>query len=183
MKDVVLSHELGCACDPETALRDVSAALAAGDRSAAHFIASLPKESWGFPAAPERRAISWVARAVFALLRGEAAELEVGVDFLHGLVFDLPLPAPLAPRLAELQNLQRVLEALARGAAAPATALLEERQELRARLLRELPGHAPFEVVDLPGLALCRLAQARNLPVRPRSPYLPLRLLEVPPTG
>ena len=181
VKEVLRSYELGHATSAEGALRDFGAALAAGDRAGAHFLASLPKESWGFPASPPDRVPSWIARSAFAIFRGDEQDSATFLDLLQGLVFDIPLARPVASRKPEFEATFGILDALVKKDGKAFDQQMTIRQTIRADGLRRRVGHAPLELVDLPGLGFCRIALDRGMSVQSRSVYLPVDLLHLPP--
>ena len=151
-------------------------AIAIGDWPSAHFLASMPEELW---IDYQNESLYWLmmaAKAVIALLRNDPMEEERWTTALHDMVFDRPLPSGFKEDTEEIQNLQRLLEAIRKGDGSRFNSLLSERMNLRAKSFLRYSSSSPLGFLDLQGLGLCRLAQGRSISVTVRHVYLPLAL-------
>jgi hypothetical protein len=155
-------------------------ALAASDRALAHGISALPDEQWFNK---DIKPVPWLIRqnqAVFALLRSDAMRAKRYVADVLVMTHDEQLPEELEPDLPSIRNSARLLEALQQNNATAFNAYLDARMEIRAAYFDGMI--APIALLDLHGLGLCQLARDRELAIDVRHVYLPLALLDVPPS-
>jgi hypothetical protein len=137
-------------------------ALAVDNRSAAHFLASIPEERWMALFQPS---IFWLVaqiRTLFALMenRDEDAAEHAGLVEKSDLL--------------EIQNTQILLEALGRKDSIKFHQAMEKRMEIRIHSLLRQSRNVPMELIDVVGLGLIRLAQGRKMAVPIKHVYLPM---------
>jgi hypothetical protein len=172
LKEFRVALELGLLPDAWDRWNFFHAALAAGDRSFAHYLSSLDPE-------PPGEALDWLVAQVNvaqALFRGEDRDTPGLLEVLRTLVLETSLPSGVQEEIPEIQNVYRLLDALFRKDAADFNRLLAERMRVRADSFHRSGANAPIGLMDLVGLGLCRLARQQGIGVTVNHVLLPFEI-------
>jgi hypothetical protein len=147
------------------------AALAVADRPSAQFIASLPPEPWRETPRAGMRWRSLQLDVLFALFKDGDETAGIRLEEIRAIE---AFPEGLQAEVPAIRNECRLLDAIRTKDAAALDAALGERMAiLEASFLRN-GRNGPWQLMDLEGLGICRLARDRGLRVQRSHPYLPV---------
>lgn len=168
---------LGLAPNPWQVEEWLTTALAIDHLPLANRLADLGQERWGH----ERvKPVQWlVARiaALIAIWRKDQQESDQLLAIEHEALYHTQLPPELTPDLPLMRTHFWLLRTLRLGDASGFNEALTERMRVRVDHFRAGGTIAPAALMDLPALAMCRLARGRGIEPRVQHVYLPLQLI------
>lgn len=167
--------EQGYAPMPREIWHHAAAALAAGSAGTVQALATVPEALWFDPGNAGAVWLHAQIRAVFALARRDAFE----ADRWIGTLRELPLPAGLRDDAPLARNASQILSAIHARSAAEFNRRMAERMSLRTQSLGRSGTDSPLGLLDLDGLAFCRLAAERLMRPTVAHVTLPLEFLGI----
>jgi len=154
--------------------------LAVGDSESADFFATIPQKLW-WNADP--LPITWFvnrSRGLVALYLGREKEAARHIENATVQVFEEDLPEEVQEEKADIQHSVLLLRGLLLKDAKLFQDNLKSREAWRIDKFGSDGNAVPRALIDLDALGLCRMARDLRLDFRIESPYLPMKLLELP---
>ncbi|MFT3867631.1 MAG: Imm49 family immunity protein [Nibricoccus sp.] len=128
------------------------------------------------------RPVNWLItriRIVMDLFLKKEADLQVLLENERKGLFEEKLPSELDPDLPEMRNFYELLRALVEKKETAFNQALAARMPIREAHFQRGGTVAPIALLDVHGLALCRLARKRGLKPQASHVYLPLEILDL----
>ena len=174
LKEMAVALELGHKFDRSEIRNYFFIALIVNDRSAAHFLASLPEY------VVERHGIySLQTFILFLIFRSEESRAKAFLEILDGFSFTPSLLKEPVEKREDVQNLYRLIESVVKQSVSEFNrSLLCYVKTPRNGIEGKYTG-SNLHFPDLTGLAICRLARDRGMTVTVDHPCLPLALLDI----
>lgn len=128
------------------------------------------------------RPVNWLItriRIVMDLYQKKESDLQVLLENERKGLFDEKLPSELDPDLPEMRNFYELLKALVERNESAFNQALAARMPIREAHFQRGGTVAPIALLDVHGLALCRLARKRSIKPQANHVYLPLEILDL----
>jgi hypothetical protein len=154
-------------------------AIAVNHHALADTIIHMRQEEWD---TNRIRPVNWLItriRIVMDLYEGKEAELKVLLENERKGLFEEELPSELTPDVPEMRNFYELLKALVERNEKAFNQALAARMPIREQRYTVGGTIAPIALLDVHGLALCRLARQRALYPKIDHVYMPLEVLDL----